>query len=721
MVNPQNDGTVIEALGHKLRTQFNFNESFRRAKEEEWLSALRQHKGIYDPEVEALLDKNRSRVYPKITRSKDISIEARMHEIAFPDIGKPWGIGPTPNATISKEAVDKLLEQIMLVKQAKVQQYAAQMQEQGQQPDPGVIQQIMSITDEEMQRAIAIYAKRAGQEMETEVEDQLVETQWVKKAKQVMRSGIYLGTGVMKNPMVTMVKDTKWEFVNGQYSVVEREIPSPELSFVRVWDVYPDMSVVNFEDSEGIFERHVMTKHEVRGLAKRPDFDKDKIYLYLAENPDGNCDFKWWEIMLQQLNADAIYSYKRGRKYEVLEYWGYVDAKDLAEVGMQLPLDPDNPGKLEEIEFEVCVWILGTTVIKAVMNPMPKGNPAYSVFYFEKDDSSVFGNGLPYVMKDTQETVCAASRMVLDNGAISAGAQIELNIDLIDDDQDYDNIYPNKMWFRKGRGVESQHPAVRVYSIDSHITEYLAIIKQFMEFGDLETAFPTYMLIEPQKMGNETAQGASIRSSTVNITIKDLVKAWDEFVEAILTAIYRWNMEFSDREEIKGDYTVKATGLSSLVAKELRSQIMQNLNTTLTDEDKTWIKKHDYLEELFKVLDMPLHILRTEEEHDQHMTQITDQELAELQKEGMKANIEKTRALALSNSAGARKKNTEAITAADQDHAALNKEKKVLDNRKIAAETGKMEVEAASNVVEMLQPKPKEASKAKEAPKGGKK
>lgn len=653
----------IESLGLKLRNQFTVNESFRQPKETEWIESLRQHNGAYDPEVENKLDKNRSRVYPKVTRSKNVSVEARLHDFCFPDTGRAWGMSPSPYSTISPEAMQVVFNRLL---QMKIQQQVPPEQ--------------MGITDEEIEKAIAVYAKSAAGKMEVQIDDQLTETKWVQKAKEVMRSGIYLGTGIMKNPMVSMKTETGWKIdPNQPYPILyNKEVPTPYLEFVRVWDIYPDMSVVNFSDAEGIFERHVMTKHDLRGLAKRPDFRRDKILEYLTANPEGDTTFKSWELQLQELSTELGH-FKRGRKYEVLEYWGYVDASDLEEVGVTVSED------MKGVELEANVWTLGNVVIKAVLNPMPKGNPVYSVFYYEKDDSSIFGRSLAKIMRDAQETICSAARMMLDNAAITVGDQLEINVDLMDDDQDYDNIHPFKLWFRKGRGIEAQHPAIRNVQMAPHMQDYMGIIKQFMDFADLETAFPTYMLIEPQRMGNETAQGASIRASTVNITVKDIAKNWDSFVESIVSAMYRWNMEFSDKEDIKGDYAVKATGLSSLVAKEVRAQIMQNLNTVLTPENRTWVKENPYLQELWKVLDLPLEILRTEQEHAEYMEMITDPDLPLLEKEKMRAETEKTKALALSNVAGAKVKNVKANKEAgnidlDKAEKAANIRKTVTDS-----------------------------------------
>lgn len=66
----------------------------------------------------------------------------------------------------------------------------------------------------------------------------------------------------------------------------------------------------------------------------------------------------------------------------------------------------------------------------------------------------------------------------------------------------------------------------------------------------------------------ETASGLSMLMGASNILLKDRVKDFDEYVSApFIRAMYRFNMQWNPREEIKGDYEVVATGRSRLSAK----------------------------------------------------------------------------------------------------------------------------------------------------------
>jgi hypothetical protein len=651
-ITPEN----LQSFGFRLRSRFTVNESLRYTKEKEWLESLRQHNGIYDPEVEARIDKNRSRVYPKITRSKNISVEARLHDICYPDTGKNWGIEPSPDSTIPDQSLQRILQEALAEEQAKVIEQIKARTPEGQEPTIPPDMPVPQPSDEAIQFKIDQFAKKKCREMEREIEDQLLDTKYDEKTKRALRSGLHLGTGLVKGPLVQSKKMQRWVLQGNQYVLDSREVPTPYLEFTRLWDFYPDMSVTELDEAEGIFERHVMTKHDVRKLAKRPDFNAENINEYLRATPEGDASFKWWEIELQQIATKETEGtqFFKGRKYEVLEYWGYVDARDLEEAGVTVPEED------KDMELEANVWLLGQYVIKAVLNPVPKEKRPYYIFHFEKDDSSIFGRGLARIIRDTQETICAAARMTLDNAAICAGDQLEINMDLIDPNEDVENIYQFRVWKRNGIGADAQYPAVRIIKFDSHIQEYLMIIKQFMEFGDLETAFPTYMLIDPGAAGQETARGASIRQGSINTVVKDVAKNFDSFNAGIIEGMYDWNIEFSGKEEIKGDYRVKAKGYTSLIAKELRAQLLSQINTILSEDDRAWLKTREWLEELWKAHDLPLDVLRTEEEYRRYVAETSDPRVLELQVQKLAAEIEKMRASALGQVASAKKKNIEA-------------------------------------------------------------
>ena len=648
----RNSDLMIQ-FGFRLHNQFITNQIYRRAKELEWLESLRQYKGIYDPGVK--LDPLASKVYPKITRSKINIVLSRLHEMLFPEIDKNWEIKITPDPRMSKEQVREVALSLVI---------------QDEQTGTMVLPSM-----EDLNIAIKKFAEDACAKMSIQIDDQFTEMDYPEETKKVLRSGLMFGTGIMKGPLIAKRTKRRWKPVETTDGVdYEEEVNTedvPDLQFTRIWDWYPDMSTTEIDKIEGSFERHVMTKHDLRQLMKRDDFYAEMIKKFIEEHADGNYVPCSWEQDLAVIEMEAASgkatnttsqttstpigegtgstsNRQLGRKYEVLEYWGYVDGPDLKACG----LDIDDV----EIEYAANIWLLGDHPIKAVLYPMALDQ--YKVFYYEKDETSIFGEGLARIMRHSQLAIAAAARMVLDNAACVAGPQVEVNWNLMTADTDLNSIYPRKIWFREGRGVDAQYPALRIYNIDSHVDELLKIVDAFKQFGDEETTLPTWMI--GQMVNNETAQATSGRMATITVSIKDVVKNFDTFTEHIIRDMYAWNMDFNPRKDIKGDYLCKARGVSSLVMKEVRMQALNQLTQTLLPEDWDYIPRREFLMEKFKAHDIGITLL-TEEEVAK-VREARQQSLqSKLAIEMQMAEIAYKKAQTLSQQTKAKKTNIEAI------------------------------------------------------------
>lgn len=668
----ERNSEVMEAFGFRLRNQFSIHDSYRRPKELEWLESLRQYKGLYDPNVK--IEANNSKVYPKITRSKVNIVLSRLHEMLFPENDKNWSIEATPEPRIAREVVKAIAMNMI------------------QQSETG---EVVLPSPADLRIAIKEYAEEKCANMSSQIDDQLIEMEYAEETKKVLRSGLMYGTGIMKGPMIQERDKRKWEPVAGtidyEEKVSKEEVPFFE--FVRIWDWYPDMTVTDIDKMSGSFQRHIMTKHDLRKLMKRKDFYKDIIGEHIRSHPDGDYVAKNWEVDLQVIEVEAGagktgFSYiqssatdtrvsstwrMQGNKYEVLEYWGYVDGSDLEACGVNV----DDP----ELEYGANIWILGNRVIKATL--FEAALDKYKVFYYEKDETSIFGEGLARIMRHSQIAIAAGARMVLDNAACVAGPQVEVNWQLCTPDTDLNSFYPRKIWYREGRGVDAQYPAVRALTFDSHIEELLKIVDAFKQFGDEETTLPTWMA--GQMINNETAQATSGRMASINISIKDVVKNFDAFTEGIIRDLYAWNMDFNPRQDIKGDYNVKARGVSSLVMKEIRMNLLNQLQQTMTPEDWDYIPREQFVKEKIKTFDLNIK-MRTEEEAQKLREERENSRMQQLLYTQMEAEIKYKQAQTMAQLTKAKEKNIEAIKKAEAPPEGMEQENPDLQEAEVQAQ-----------------------------------
>ena len=351
-----------------------------------------------------------------------------------------------------------------------------------------------------------------------------------------------------------------------------------------------------------------------------------------------------------------------------------MDGHDLAACGVNI--------EDETLEYGANLWILGGKIIKAVL--YDGALDKYKVFYYEKDETSLFGEGLCRIMRHSQIAISAGARMVLDNAACVSGPQVEVNWNLMTPDTDLNSFYPRKIWYREGRGIDAQYPAIRSIEFDSHIPELLSIIDKFREFGDEETTLPTWMI--GQMVNNETAQATSGRMATITISIKDVVKNFDAFTEKIIRDLYTWNMEFNKRADIKGDYNVKPRGVSSLVMKEIRMNLLNQLQASMQPEDWDYIPRDQFVKEKIKTFDLAI-TMRTEEEAQKVREERENSRMQQLVYAQLEAEVQYKKAQTMAQLTKAKDKNVEAIKRAGEEPEGGEAVNEELQNAEVRAKT----------------------------------
>ena len=572
----------LDPLAVVIRGKYEETQRQRTDLENVWLDDLRQIRGIYSPDVLAKMHPSRSKANIRLTRTKVKTVNSRQGDFLLPSTGeRNWGIKPTPISKLDP----RLTAQII----------AAFMQEGNQQP-----------SDKEIRLAIQKEADARAEAMSKKIEDQLASLRYRDIMKDVLNSGNTYGTGILKGPMVNIKRGSKYEKdEDGRWAMREFDDLAPFIEAVAIWDIFPDLSATRIEDCSFIIQRHKMSKHKFLELAKRKDFNGELIYKYSAEQEQGDFDEQYYDVELQALGGIETKSSEETsdvKKYEVLEFWGYLDSHDLEQAAVKIP-----ENKKGSAQIACNVWVVGNHVIKACLVPLEGVQWPYYFYYYDKDETSIFGQGIPYIMRDVQELINASFRGMLDNAAISAGPQIEVNMDLLPEDEDPTDIYPFKVWPRTGHMADAGSPMLRVIDVPSQTQNFLLMNEAFEKYGDEVTTIPRYMWgDDPGSGAGRTASGLSMMMGSANITIKDQVKNFDDGItKPFITAMYHWNMQFGDDESIKGDYDVQAMGSSSLIAKEVyANSLMQFANIASSEQFAPLVKHDKMLRSIVDVLDL---------------------------------------------------------------------------------------------------------------------
>lgn len=595
-----------QGLGPRLQSLFREYKDARHDVELEWLDNFRQFLGQYDPETLAKLEGARSKVFVGLTRTKVMAAFSRLIDLLFQSGQDFFGIEPTPIPELDPFE----MEEVLRTATAEV------MQASGAMAPTQVMDIINERRDEltdEVRSEVRRRAKLASEEMTLVIRDQLVENGAEQKIKEAVMEAVIFGTGCLKGGTIRIERNKRWKrmIANGMqaHALMVTETVKPDIESVSVFDIYPDPYATSNNDLHGLFRRHVLTRRQFRELRERDGFDGDAVLEILNDSPRGNYIEEDHERIRRE-SANIRLASGPNNRFEVLEYWGSINGRDLVDAGVELPEDSD-----ENDEFDANVWICAGRVIRATMNPIPDGRIPYNCFPYERNPHQFWGTGVPKMMRDSQATMNAATRIFIDNMAIASGPMVEVNTDFLEAGEDPRDLHPWKVFLRSGGDPNA--PAVRFNQPIANANGLTSIIELFRRFADETTSLPSYTHGETAQSLNKTATGMSILMGNANVALKSTLKNIDDFlIVPLISSLYHWNMEWSDNEKAKGDLKVVARGSTSLIQREVRSQrLLQFLSLISNPIDMAIVKRKELLTEIAKSMDInPEEVLKTEKE-----------------------------------------------------------------------------------------------------------
>ena len=588
--------TMTGAFGTELQQRLQDNLRQRMTIETRWVDDMRRYQGLVpDSEVLSANQQGRSSVVVKYTRSKTDAWAAQMNDMLFPSDDKNWGIEPTPVPSL-----------------VKMSQMVMPDGQGGEQP-----------TTEAMQaQQVLANARIKAEAMEREIDDVLTECDYPAEGRRCIHYAAVLGTGILKGPQVEVVTRSTYQQdpESGEWLGVIEESDVPVARNVYPWDFVPDMSGRELRDCEYVFERHYMTKKQLRRL---PDsYDKKAVQKVLSLDASATHQSNDGQGLYNELRTlSGLDQSYRDRRYEVWEYHGPIDIRILEEAGVPLS---DEERDLTEIDG--IVIFCGDTVLKVMLNPYDTEEWPYSVYVCEPDEACIFGYGIPHLVKSSQDILNTAWRQMLDNGAMAVGEQVVVNKKAVfPADGDW-TLKPKKVWLATGDAAQLDvQKAFSSFSVNSHQQEYQNVIQLAKTFMDEESGLPMIAQGE-QGQVTPTLGGMSMLMNAANAVRRAQVKEWDDNVtKPMIRRFYAWMMQFSDKNEIKGDMTIKARGTSALLVKEVQNQQVMTLIQNFSQNPQLspaydWYEATKVLNASMSLGSTGIH--RTKEEYQQELQRI---------------------------------------------------------------------------------------------------
>jgi hypothetical protein len=608
-------------------------ENAREHDEKRWLQAYHNFRGLYPKNVR-FRESEKSRVFIKVTKTKVIAAFGQLVDVIFGTGQFPIGVKETeiPEGISTYKHLDSApgIENSSPPPEKKEEtpKEVVNPFDVGYEGDGRVLKAGATFSSGEsaLERAIEesgasfkdgynpdpqalqlAPAKDAARLMQKLIHDQIEESNGSSELRNALFESALFGTGVVKGPFNYNKTLSRWEKdeETGERVYKPLAVRVPRIEFVSIWDFFPDPNATTMEDCEYTFHRHKMNRSQLRGLAKLPHFNKDQIRECLVMG--SNYIEKDYEHELKDDQRNEEYG---AGLFEVLEYWGVMDAQYAREAGMELPEEVDD---LDEVQ--VNAWISNGKLLRGVVNPFTPYRLPYNAFPYERNPYSFFGIGVAENMDDSQQIMNGHARMAIDNLALSGSLVFDVDESALVGGQSME-IYPGKV-FRRQAGMQGQ--AIHGLKFPNTSQENMMMFDKFRQLADEQTGIPSYSHGQTgvQSM-TRTASGMSMLLGAASLNIKTVVKNIDDFLLRPLgRSYYQWNMQFFEGDlDIQGDLEINAMGTNSLMQKEVRSQrLTMFLQTAQNPAIAPFVKISKIVSELAYSLDLdPDEILNDPEE-----------------------------------------------------------------------------------------------------------
>lgn len=555
---------IEDELVNMIETKFEQRAKRRKVKEAQWLRAQRlwlgnlaSTKAFSDAHDDPFRDSTRrKRPDFNIVRTKCELALGHIVSMQFAGGEKNWTIRP-PNSLDERKVNPLDIGELLEV----------------DQQDPQAALDAQAPTRREvskLERGVASAAR-----MESEIEEQLDQSDYQLETTMALWNRVVLGTGIMKGPNHSgkLKKSYRKEVDFSGKSVWVPEFSkefTPRVSSVSPWFVYFDDSTNKISESEDVVQVHPMSRQQLAEKIKHPGFIDRKVRAAL-EIPPGEAHDSSFRDFASLTDTNP---HLHNDKYMVLEYHGPLSAEKAKALGI--------PTDVEELENTLYgeIWTVNGKLIRVELSPLEGAfSPPYSGSVWEADPASPYGYGIPSLIADSQRVVTSAWHMVLDNASMSSGPQIVVQQSLIEPADGEWELRPGKVWYHRDLGADVSK-AFQFFETPNVGNELITVLQLARQFGEEESGVPLINggMESPQTV-SDTATGAALmkRNSTVLLDMKS--ESWDaDVVEPLLVRMYDWNMQYNPKESIKGNFNIVVTSSTEFRNKELHIRNLEKIS-----------------------------------------------------------------------------------------------------------------------------------------------
>jgi hypothetical protein len=565
------------------------------------LDNLRSFNGEYDPAILYEIRKLRgSEQFLSLTPTKCIAALSWLTDIYDQPVDRPWDIAPTPKADIPLDMENRIRQSVIGEVVNIITQYCKYS---GQNPEE-LMQEYLPQIRKRIYNKVQAKAKEGIEELKITMQDQLVEGGWYEAYKQCLFDLVVYKASVLKGATFRRVRRFSRNFnpQMGSYGNNIESIIIPTFERKSPFQMYPAPDSTGVQDSY-LCDLFPLSLKQIYDLIGVEGFNEEAIRRILLQYQQGG--LREWAVVdseIMRLTSSGQQStFLDTDKIDIVEYWGDIPGEYLRRWGMSNIDIPDIHKR-----YDVCVWLIGNEVIKAMLNPNPMGLKPYTVSSYVSIPGSFWGRGLPELITDLQQICNALVRAIVNNASLASSPMVEYDIERIPPGFDQ-ALYPMKSIESTSKMMES--PAMKFYQPQLTAPALQQVLAYFTQLAD-QYSLPSYAHGGTQVGGaGRTSSGLSMLMSSANRVIKNVVKNADTMVKESLRNLFFYNMYYNANQfSFIGDVDIVAKGVNAMLQEEqLAVRRMEFLNATNNPIDLELVGKEgrtELLKQVASTIDM---------------------------------------------------------------------------------------------------------------------
>lgn len=413
---------------------------------------------------------------------------------------------------------------------------------------------------------MAKQARQAAQNMERLVKDELQEAGWEQEFDNFLYNYVAYPFAVMKVPAQQIRRVKEW---NGQrLTVNERVVRAVEN--LSPFDIFWSPGATSINTAEYVIERRRIGADELFGMLSIPTYDDRGIEKVLKKHPGGFVEpyegSSSGNTPVLQETDDPVLETDASEVdyYDALVFHGKIKGEQLKEFDIDI--------EDERQWYEAEVWTIDDVPVRVALNPDPTGDRPYRVASYEALPGQINGTCPTLMLEDVQRMANASARALVRNMAMASGPIGEVDADRLADDDDPRIVYANQIRLvNRNRASQSDAPAYRFHSVNSHAGELLNVVTYFRDMAFERLGIPRVAFGGVEGLGTigRTSGGVAMVLNQASKQLKDAIRNLEMLVVVPAIQSYvDYNLMFNEDPTIKGDIRVHARGVSGIVERE---------------------------------------------------------------------------------------------------------------------------------------------------------